>query len=73
MPQPDGTLVVEALINPPGGFVTLRAKRNLLLVVTACPVDHHPTNGGVCTEIEVETNPQPVKAVIRHTVRPQIH
>jgi uncharacterized protein len=27
---------------------------DLLLVVTACAVDFHPTNGGVCTEIAVE-------------------
>ena len=37
----------------PGGYVRLRAERDLL-VVTACSVDFHPTNGGVCTEIEVE-------------------
>jgi len=54
LPQPDGALVVEASINPPGGYVTLRAEQDLLLVVTACSVDHHPTNGDVCTEIEVE-------------------
>ncbi|CDX12529.1 conserved hypothetical protein [Mesorhizobium sp. ORS 3324] len=57
LPQADGTLVVEASINPPGGYVALRAERDLLLVVTACSVDHHPTNGGVCTEIEVEITP----------------
>jgi uncharacterized protein YcgI (DUF1989 family) len=53
-PQADGRLDVLASINPPGGYVVLRAERDLLLVVTACSVDFHPTNGGVCTEIEVE-------------------
>ena len=53
-PQPDGRVDVLASINPPGGYVKLRAERDLLLVVTACSVDYHPTNGGVCTEIEVE-------------------
>lgn len=53
-PQPDGRVDVLASINPPGGSVTLRAERDLLLVVTACSVDFHPTNGGQCTEIEVE-------------------
>ncbi|RWN42277.1 MAG: urea carboxylase-associated family protein [Mesorhizobium sp.] len=57
LPQPDGRLVVDASINPPGGYVTLRAEQNLLLVVTACSVDHHPTNGGICTEIHVEITP----------------
>jgi uncharacterized protein YcgI (DUF1989 family) len=37
--------------------VTLRAERDLLLVVTACSVDYYVTNGGVCTEIEVEITP----------------
>jgi uncharacterized protein len=54
LPQPDGRIEVLASINPPGGNVTLQAERDLLLVVTACSVDFHPTNGGVCTEIEIE-------------------
>lgn len=54
LPQPDGRLDVHASINPPGGSVTLRAERDLLLVVTACSVDYYVTNGGICTEIAVE-------------------
>jgi hypothetical protein len=53
-PQPDGRLEVLASTNPPGGSVTLRAEADLLVIVTACSVDFHPTNGGQCTEIEVE-------------------
>lgn len=56
-PQPDGRLEVLESINPPGGHVVLRAERDLLVVVTACSVDYHPTNGGVCTEILVEIAP----------------
>lgn len=56
-PQADGRLEVLPSINPPGGSVTLRAERDLVLVVTACSVDYHPTNGGVCTEIAVEILP----------------
>ncbi|MDY0884720.1 hypothetical protein ACFPL7_03115 [Dongia soli] len=37
-------LEVLASINPPGGSVTLRAERALLLVITACSVDFHPAN-----------------------------
>lgn len=37
--------------------MTLRAEHDLVLVVTACSIDHHPTNGGVCTEIAVEILP----------------
>jgi len=54
LPQSDGRLDVIASVNPPGGHVILQAERDLLIVVTACSVDYHPTNGGVCTEIEVE-------------------
>ncbi len=53
-PQPDGRLDVLESSNPPGGYVVLWAHMDLLLVVTACSVDFHPTNGGVCTEIAVE-------------------
>jgi uncharacterized protein len=54
LPEPDGRLDVYASINPPEGYVALRAERDLLLVVTACSVDFHPTNGDRCTEIVVE-------------------
>lgn len=56
-PQADGRLDVLESINPPGGYVVLWAHSDLLLVVTACSVDFHPTNGGVCTEIAVEITP----------------
>lgn len=56
-PQADGRLEVLASVNPPGGYVVLRAERDLLIVVTACSVDFHPTNGGVCTRIAVEVLP----------------
>lgn len=53
-PQPGGRLEVLASINPPGASVTLQAECDLLVVVTACSVDFHPTNGDACTEIEIE-------------------
>jgi hypothetical protein len=53
-PQPDGRLDVLPSVNPPGGHVILQAEMDLLIVVTACSVDYHPTNGGICTEIDVE-------------------
>lgn len=53
-PQPDGRLEVLASDNPPGGNVVLRDEVDLLMVLTACSVDYHPTNGGKCTAIMVE-------------------
>ncbi|QCI66052.1 DUF1989 domain-containing protein [Phreatobacter stygius] len=57
LPSADGRLNVFASINPPGGFVVLRTECDLLLVVTACSVDFHPTNGDRCTEIDVTVSP----------------
>jgi uncharacterized protein YcgI (DUF1989 family) len=53
-PQPNGRLEVLASNNPPGGNVVLRAEVDVLLVVTACSVDYHPTNGDKCTAIAIE-------------------
>lgn len=58
-PQPDGRLEVKASDNPPGGNALLRAETDLLVVVTACSVDFHPTNGGRCTGITVEISSAP--------------
>lgn len=52
-PQADGKLEVLASNNPPGGNVILRAETDLYVVVTACSVDFHPTNGGRCTGIQI--------------------
>ena len=49
---PDAPSEVTSLV--PSVPEPLRAERDLLIVVTACSVDYHPTNGGVCTEIVVE-------------------
>ena len=53
-PQADGRLEVLASDNPPGGNVLLRADADIFLVVTACSVDYHPTNGDRCTGIRLE-------------------
>ena len=38
----------------PGGYVTLEALEDLLVVVTACSVDRGVLNGGVCTDLQLE-------------------
>lgn len=52
-PQADGKLEVLASDNPPGGNVVLMAETDLYVVITACSVDFHPTNGDRCTGIRV--------------------
>lgn len=53
-PRADGRLEILASDNPPGGNVLLLAEADVLLVVTACSVDYHPTNGDRCTGIRLE-------------------
>ncbi|MBD8163342.1 urea carboxylase-associated family protein [Erwinia persicina] len=52
-PQPDGRLEVLASDNPPGGNVLLRAEADLWVIITACSVDFHPTNGDRCSAIQI--------------------
>jgi uncharacterized protein YcgI (DUF1989 family) len=43
--KPDGELVIEPPVAPPGSHVTLRAGMDLVIVFSACPQDMAPTNG----------------------------
>jgi len=54
LPRADGTIEVETSLSNAGNHVELRAEADLYLVVTACSVDGHPTNGFDCTEIRIE-------------------
>ncbi|MDR9865282.1 urea carboxylase-associated family protein [Pseudomonas baetica] len=55
-PLADGRLEVLASNNPAGGNVLLRANTDLFVVITACSVDYHATNGGRCSPILVEVS-----------------
>lgn len=52
-PGPDGKLAVLAARSRPGDGVTLRAARDVLVVVTACAVDFWPTNGDRCGPLRI--------------------
>ena len=43
--KPDGALIIEPPIAPPGSGVTLRAEMDAVVVFSACPQDMAPTNG----------------------------
>jgi uncharacterized protein YcgI (DUF1989 family) len=43
--KPDGALVIEPPVAPPGSHVTLRAEMDMVIVFSACPQDMAPTNG----------------------------
>ncbi len=52
-PGPDGSIPVLAAMSRPGDGVTLRAARDILVVVTACAVDFSPTNGDRCGPLRI--------------------
>jgi uncharacterized protein len=56
-PQPDGRLAVGTAASLPGQFVSFRAQRDLVFVLTACSVDYPPLNNGRCTPLRIEITP----------------
>jgi uncharacterized protein YcgI (DUF1989 family) len=56
-PAPDGTLTVDTAASRPGDSASFRAMRDVLVVLTACAVDHWPTNGIRCTPLELQIGP----------------
>jgi uncharacterized protein YcgI (DUF1989 family) len=55
--EPDGRLTIRAPDTGPGDSTTFRALRDLVVVLTACAVDHWPTNGERCTALRIELGP----------------
>jgi uncharacterized protein YcgI (DUF1989 family) len=56
-PTPDGTLNVDTAASRPGDSASFRALRDVAVVLTACAVDHWPTNGTRCTALELQIGP----------------
>lgn len=52
--KPDGALIIEPPIAPPGSHVTLRAEMDMVIVFSACPQDMAPTNGADMMPKDVE-------------------
>lgn len=45
----DGSWSIEPPVSEPGDYVTLRACREVVVVLSACPQDQVPVNGSDCT------------------------
>ena len=56
-PRPDGTLAIGVAASSPGDTVTLLARRDLVLILTACSVDYPPLNQGRCSPLRIQINP----------------
>jgi hypothetical protein len=52
--RPDGTLAVGVAASSPGDAVTFIARRDLVVILTACSVDYPPLNGGGCSPLRIE-------------------
>jgi uncharacterized protein YcgI (DUF1989 family) len=64
---PEGNLSFLPPVSNPGGYVTVAADADLILVVSACPQDLLPVNGSLQTPREVEV--QILSGVTTHTRR----
>jgi len=56
-PRPDGTLAIGVAASSPGDAVAFRARRDLVVIVTACSVDYPPLNQGHCSPLRIEIGP----------------
>ncbi len=56
-PQPDGRLRIGAAASRPGDAISFLAQRDLILVLTACPVDYPPLSNGRCGPLRIEVMP----------------
>ena len=56
-PRPDGTLAIGVAASAPGDAVAFLARRDLVVIVTACSVDYPPLNHGRCSPLRIEIGP----------------
>lgn len=49
----EGKIIRELPVASPGDYVTLRADRDIVLVLSACPQDVTPINGAECTPHDI--------------------
>ena len=56
-PRPDGTLAIGVAASSPGDAVTFLARRDLVVIVTACSVDYPPLNQGHSSPLRIEISP----------------
>ena len=56
-PRPDGTLAVGVAASSPGEAIAFITRRDLVVILTACSVDHPPLNQGHCSPLRIEISP----------------
>jgi uncharacterized protein len=56
-PRPDGTLAIGVAASSSGDTVTFLARRDLVVILTACSVDYPPLNQGHCGPLRIQISP----------------
>jgi uncharacterized protein len=56
-PRPDGTLAVGVAASSPGDTIAFITRRDVVVILTACSVDHPPLNQGHCSLLRIEISP----------------
>ena len=60
-PRPDGTLAIGVAASSPGDTIAFLARRDLVVILTACSVDYPPLNQGRCSPLRIEISPAAVR------------
>jgi uncharacterized protein YcgI (DUF1989 family) len=56
-PRPGGTLAVGVAASSPGDAIAFITSRDLVVILTACSVDHPPLNQSHCSPLRIEISP----------------
>jgi hypothetical protein len=56
-PRPGGTLAVGVAAWSPGDAIAFITRRDLVVILTACSVDHPPLNQSHCSPLRIEISP----------------
>jgi hypothetical protein len=51
--EPDGKMILRDPISKPGDKIIFRAEKDIVVVVSACPMDLNPVGGGGITDLEI--------------------
>jgi hypothetical protein len=56
-PRSDGTLAIGVAASSPGDAIAFLARRDLVVILTACSVDYPPLDQGHCSPPRIEVTP----------------
>ena len=51
--EPDGKMIIRNPVSKPGDKIIFRAERDLVIIVSACPMDLNPVGGEGITDLKI--------------------